>query len=79
MNARSSMWLTLILTLVLISAGGCRTGRPVIIPEETPVLLAEDVVARISVMVDGEMVLVPDRRLIPAGRWVVPYSWAFED
>lgn len=76
MRSRRKLWtLILGLTLLLVLASGCVSGRVVLVSEGTPTRLGPDVKARIYVLIDGTWTLTDDAVALPEGWYLLPPSF----
>lgn len=66
------LWLIVTLLCGIASVAGCVRRKVILVPAGEPVMLAEDVKARIYIKVDGKLVKSPNRVTIPAGWWCLP-------
>ncbi len=60
-----------ILSVVPLFAKGCVRSRTVFVPETEPVMLAEDIKARIYYEKDGKLLKSENRVRLSAGLWIV--------
>lgn len=73
MNRTWVSW-SLVATLLLSVCGsGCVRSRTVLVPPGQPVMLAEDIEARIRYYDnEGRLIESPDRVILPEGWWCLP-------
>ena len=60
------------LTLSLVLASGCVSGRTVLVPDDSPIRVGPGIEGRAYVLVDGEWRLTEDVVRYPEGWYVVP-------
>ena len=73
MAGRLKMWIMALIVVNVLSSGcGTVRTRTVLVPEGEPIQLAESVMARVYVFVNGERVQGDTRVSIPEGWWCLP-------
>lgn len=78
-SRRNPVLLIAILSPLPVSAGGCATGRTVLVPDDSPIRVGPGTTGKAYSMVGGEWVLGDRRVAYPEGWYVVPPRFVHPD